>query len=84
MRGVPLWGLVGILVLGVVRTARCSADDASRRPSGRICTAYREERLLTIIEAHGDLFSRTFAIPDFGDWTFSGYRPERSSAKLFM
>src|ERR1700743_653476 len=28
--------------------------------------------LLTIIEAYGDLFSRTFAIPGLGHWAFIG------------
>jgi hypothetical protein len=44
----------------------------------------RRERLLTIVEAHADLFSQTFAIPDFGTGHFRVYRLERSSAKLFM
>ena len=29
--------------------------------------------LLTIIEAYGDLFSRTFAIPGIGHWAFIGF-----------
>jgi Fe-S oxidoreductase len=29
--------------------------------------------LLTIIEAYGDLFSRTFAIPGIGHWAFTGF-----------
>ena len=29
--------------------------------------------LLTIIEAYGDLFSRTFAIPRIGHWAFTGF-----------
>ena len=29
--------------------------------------------LLTIIEAYGDLFSRTFAIPGIGHWAFVGF-----------
>src|SRR3989440_8975379 len=29
--------------------------------------------LLTIIEAYGNLFSRTFAIPGIGHWTFTGF-----------
>ena len=29
--------------------------------------------LLTIIEAYGDLFSRTFAIPWIGHWAFTGF-----------
>jgi Fe-S oxidoreductase/nicotinamide riboside transporter PnuC len=29
--------------------------------------------ILTIIEAYGDLFSRTFAIPGIGHWAFTGF-----------
>ena len=29
--------------------------------------------LLTIIEAYGDLFSRTFAIPGIGHWAVTGF-----------
>jgi len=29
--------------------------------------------LLTIIEAYGDLFSRSFAIPGIGHWAFTGF-----------
>ena len=29
--------------------------------------------LLTIIEAYGNLFSRTFAIPGIGHWAFIGF-----------
>src|SRR6185437_5320317 len=29
--------------------------------------------LLTIIEAYGDLFSKTFAIPGIGHWAFIGF-----------
>ena len=29
--------------------------------------------MLTIIEAYGDLFSRTFAIPGIGHWAFIGF-----------
>ena len=29
--------------------------------------------LLTIIEAYGDLFSKTFAIPGIGHWAFTGF-----------
>ena len=29
--------------------------------------------LLTIIEAYGDLFPRTFAIPRIGHWAFIGF-----------
>jgi Fe-S oxidoreductase len=36
--------------------------------------------LLTIIEAYGDLFSKTFAIPGIGHWAFTGFAEDLFAA----